>query len=404
MEKYYFLRTLVEEGRQRCKALIGQTFEDGAKVDSTVNVSADRALRDAYPTGTTFVTDSLRAASKYYQAGNIYPIGILDSDYRDPKHRPTEEMLRAYEIFIGATDLSDSVSPKEKESSKTTSKSLLGKMKLNPELKIPSIGSEGFYADSDVWYLLMRNIQNQVNTMLIGATGGGKTELVLLACKKLGISCSVYDMGSMYDPVAGLLGVHRLQKGGVSVFDYAKFTRDISKPGVVLLDELSRAPVTTNNILFPCLDSRRKLPVEIAGGEDLREIEVHPECCFIATANVGVEYTGTMSMDRALVGRFFPIELSYMPPEQENKVLVKRCGISISDATNIVKVANSLRNMYNKQEISSSISTRETLMVGDLVADGWDLVRAMELVLLPLFEGTRSDGERGIVCRVISSR
>lgn len=404
MEKYYFLITLVEEGRQRCKALIGQTFEDGAKVDSTVNVSADRALRDAYPTGTTFVTDSLRAASKYYQAGNIYPIGILDSDYRDPKHRPTEEMLRAYEIFIGATDLSDSVSPKEKESSKTTSKSLLGKMKLNPELKIPSIGSEGFYVDSDVWYLLMRNIQNQVNTMLIGATGGGKTELVLLACKKLGISCSVYDMGSMYDPVAGLLGVHRLQKGGVSVFDYAKFTRDISKPGVVLLDELSRAPVTTNNILFPCLDSRRKLPVEIAGGEDLREIEVHPECCFIATANVGVEYTGTMSMDRALVGRFFPIELSYMPPEQENKVLVKRCGISISDATNIVKVANSLRNMYNKQEISSSISTRETLMVGDLVADGWDLVRAMELVLLPLFEGTRSDGERGIVCRVISSR
>lgn len=404
MEKYYFLRTLVEEGRQRCKALIGQTFEDGAKVDSTVNVSADRALRDAYPTGTTFVTDSLRAASKYYQAGNIYPIGILDSDYRDPKHRPTEEMLRAYEIFIGATDLSDSVSPKEKESSKTTSKSLLGKMKLNPELKIPSIGSEGFYVDSDVWYLLMRNIQNQVNTMLIGATGGGKTELVLLVCKKLGISCSVYDMGSMYDPVAGLLGVHRLQKGGVSVFDYAKFTRDISKPGVVLLDELSRAPVTTNNILFPCLDSRRKLPVEIAGGEDLREIEVHPECCFIATANVGVEYTGTMSMDRALVGRFFPIELSYMPPEQENKVLVKRCGISISDATNIVKVANSLRNMYNKQEISSSISTRETLMVGDLVADGWDLVRAMELVLLPLFEGTRSDGERGIVCRVISSR
>lgn len=404
MKKYYFLRTLVEEGRQRCKALIGQTFEDGAKVDSTVNVSADRALRDAYPTGTTFVTDSLRAASKYYQAGNIYPIGILDSDYRDPKHRPTEEMLRAYEIFIGATDLSDSVSPKEKESSKTTSKSLLGKMKLNPELKIPSIGSEGFYVDSDVWYLLMRNIQNQVNTMLIGATGGGKTELVLLACKKLGISCSVYDMGSMYDPVAGLLGVHRLQKGGVSVFDYAKFTRDISKPGVVLLDELSRAPVTTNNILFPCLDSRRKLPVEIAGGEDLREIEVHPECCFIATANVGVEYTGTMSMDRALVGRFFPIELSYMPPEQENKVLVKRCGISISDATNIVKVANSLRNMYNKQEISSSISTRETLMVGDLVADGWDLVRAMELVLLPLFEGTRSDGERGIVCRVISSR
>ena len=58
-------------------------------------------------------------------------------------------------------------------------------------------------------------------------------------------------MGSMYDPVSGLLGVHRLQKGGEAGFDYAKFTQDIQKPGVILRDELSRAPVTTINILFP---------------------------------------------------------------------------------------------------------------------------------------------------------
>lgn len=116
MEKYYFLRTLVEEGRQRCKALNGQTFEDGTKIDSTVNVSADRSLRDAYPTGTTFVTDMLKPASKYYQAGNIFPIGILDADYRDPKHKPTEEMVRAYEIFIGTSTSSyDSGSSDEKK-------------------------------------------------------------------------------------------------------------------------------------------------------------------------------------------------------------------------------------------------------------------------------------------------
>ena len=113
--------------------------------------------------------------------------------------------------------------------------------------------------------------------MIIGPTGTGKTELVMLACRKLGIECNVYDMGSMYEPISGLLGVHRLKKGGESVFDYAKFTQDIQKPGVILLDELSRAPVTTNNILFPCLDTRRMLPVEMAGGEDLRAIKVHPK-------------------------------------------------------------------------------------------------------------------------------
>ena len=118
------------------------------------------------------------------------------------------------------------------------------------------------------------------------------------------------------------------------------------------MDELSRAPVTTNNILFPCLDSRRMLPVEMAGGDELRSIAVHPDCVFIATANVGAEYTGTMSLDRALVGRFFPLDLDYMPLECEVQVLTKRCGILSADAENIASVAGTVRSLYGKQEIS----------------------------------------------------
>lgn len=233
--------------------------------------------------------------------------------------------------------------------------------------------------------------------MMIGPTGTGKTELVMLACRKLGIECNVYDMGSMYDPISGLLGVHRLKKGGESVFDYAKFTQDIQKPGVILLDELSRAPVTTNNILFPCLDTRRMLPVEMAGGEDLRAIKVHPKCVFVATANIGAEYTGTMSLDRALVGRFLPLELDYMPVEHETRILSKRCKISAEMALNIARVAMTVRSLYSKNEISCSISTRETLEAAQLVADGWNPIDAMEIVFLPMFEGTRTEGERGVI-------
>lgn len=184
----------------------------------------------------------------------------------------------------------------------------------------------------------------------------------------------------------------------------SKFSQDIAKPGVVLLDELSRAPVTTNNILFPCLDSRRTLPIEIAGGDDLRAIKVHDDCCFIATANVGAEYTGTMSMDRALVNRFFPLELDYMPKDKEESILVRRCKVNSSVAKHIVVVANNVRSLYMKQEISCSLSTRETLMAAELVADGWTTLRAMELVFLPLFEGTRVDGERGIISRLLMTR
>lgn len=282
--------------------------------------------------------------------------------------------------------------------------SLLQQLKADSQLAVPTIQKDGFFIAPKDWYLLVRNIRSKVNTMLVGASGSGKTELVMLASRKLGIRCSVYDMGSMHDPVSGLLGVHRLQQGGVSVFDYAKFTQDIQQPGVVLLDEISRAPVTANNILFPCLDSRRQLPVEIAGGKDVRSIPVHPECVFIATANVGAEYTGTMSMDRALVGRFFPLELDYMPCTEEAKVLSKRCSIKPNDAANIVAVAETIRNLYGKQELSCSVSTRETLMAGRLVADGWTALEAMEMTFLPLFEGNRTDGERSVVSKIFLTR
>lgn len=402
---FYFFKTMAEKGRNRLRPLAGQTL-DGSKVDPAMNVQSDKAMRSMYPLGTTFGSDSLKLCSGFYDTGKIYPLGIRDDEYKSAEHRPPEALQRAYEVFIGAAG-SDAETFRDEDGedeSETKRDSYLDKLKRNKDFGVPNIKKGGFYVDPDNWYLLLRNITNQVNTMMIGPTGTGKTELVMLACEKIGIPCHVYDMGSMYDPVAGLLGVHRLQEGGVSTFDYAKFTQDIAEPGVVLLDELSRAPVTTNNILFPCLDSRRMLPVEIAGGEDLRSVKVHSECCFIATANVGAEYTGTMSMDRALVGRFFPLELDYMPRDKEEQVLMKRCRISLAAAKHIVSVANTVRSLYRKQEISCSLSTRETLMAAELVADGWNTLRAMELVFLPLFEGTKAEGERGIISKSLMAR
>ena len=409
-KNYYFFKTMRVSGRQRLRPLPGQKETSGRPIEDTLNVQADTRMREDYPLGTVFCSESLELRSigstTFYSAGKIYPIGLNNGDYLSADHMPSREMNEAYEAY------KDAVTPKAHEEAvlftengnATTPGTLLAQMKADRRMNAPTIDSEGFHIADKDWYLLVRNIKSKVNTMMVGPSGTGKTELVLLACKKLGLECNVYDMGSMYDPVSGLLGVHRLQKGGESVFDYAKFTQDIQKPGVILLDELSRAPVTTNNILFPCLDSRRMLPVEMAGGEDLRSIQVHPECVFVATANVGAEYTGTMSLDRALVGRFFPLELDYMPLDCEVKVLSKRCGIRQEDAENIASVAGTVRSLYGKQEISCTISTRETLAAARLVADGWSSLEAMELTFLPLFEGTRTEGERGVVAKIFMTR
>lgn len=411
---YYFFKTMKIAGRQRLRPLPGQKEPSGRHIDEGLNVQADSRMREDYPLGTVFGSESLELRSlhstSYYSTGKIFPIGLNNGDYQSQSHMPSREMNMAYEEYraeMAENDrpVLDSGSTLFNENgSAAVPGTMLSRLKADVRMNAPTIDAEGFHIEQKDWYLLVRNIMSKVNTMMVGPSGTGKTELVLLACKKLGLECSVYDMGSMYDPVSGLLGVHRLQKGGESVFDYAKFTQDIQKPGVILLDELSRAPVTTNNILFPCLDSRRMLPVEMAGGDELRSIAVHPDCVFVATANVGAEYTGTMSLDRALVGRFFPLELDYMPLECEVKVLSKRCGISSTDAENIANVAGTVRSLYGKQEISCTISTRETLAAARLVADGWSSLEAMELTFLPLFEGTRTEGERGMVAKIFMTR
>lgn len=407
--KYFFFKTVRIEGRPRLRPLPGQLL-NGNPIDPSLNVQADSIMRGSYPLGTIFGSESieLRAHSStpFYSAGSIYPMGLNLGSYIVGSHIPPKEMTEAWnnfnEVKVPEPPIIGNLFSTTGEV--TAPGSLLQQLKADSQLAVPTIQKDGFFISPKDWYLLVRNIRSKVNTMLVGASGSGKTELVMLACRKLGIRCSVYDMGSMHDPVSGLLGVHRLQQGGVSVFDYAKFTQDIQQPGVVLLDEISRAPVTANNILFPCLDSRRQLSVEIAGGKDVRSIPVHPECVFIATANVGAEYTGTMSMDRALVGRFFPLELDYMPCTEEAKVLSKRCSIKPNDAANIVAVAETIRNLYGKQELSCSVSTRETLMAGRLVADGWTALEAMEMAFLPLFEGNRTDGERSVVSKVFLTR
>ena len=411
MEKYYFFRTVRDGSRERLRPLAGQTAHDGSVINPNFNTKGSKRMRESYPIGTVFCSKVCEQQGGYYAAGDLFPLDINLGDYLSEMHMPTPEMVNAYREFKeheeAPADLFSSAGMVIEESTVETEApkafSMLEMLSSERRYVTPTVDSDGFSISDDNWRLLLRNILTGTNTMMIGPTGTGKTELVMLACRKLGIECNVYNMGTIFDPISELLGVHRLV-GGSSTFDYAKFAKDVQKPGVILLDELSRAPVTTNNVLFPCLDSRRVLPVDMAGGDDLRVIPLHPKCVFVATANVGSEYTGTMSMDRALVGRFFPLELGYMESEEEKKVLMKRHGISESDARNIVTVAATVRNKHAATELSSSLSTRETLMAARLISDGWSAQKAMELTFLPLFEGTKVEGERAVVMQIILSR
>ena len=268
---------------------------------------------------------------------------------------------------------------------------------------VPTKEDCGFHVDPDVWFLLVRNVLRRENTLLMGPTGSGKTELLNHLAKAMSKELHIQDMGTVQDAQSALLGVHRIGKSGSSEFEFAPFVSHIKSNGIVLLDELNRAPLAANNILFPCLDSRRYLPVDVACEECDRQVSVGEETVFFATANLGSEYSGTNAIDRALLDRFFPIELSYPQEADEVNILMIRTGVEQKSAEAIVKVANEIRKQYKEQELSTPVSVRHTLQTAGLVVDGFDLITSIQSVIMPLFEDGIGASERSKVLSIIAA-
>jgi len=271
--------------------------------------------------------------------------------------------------------------------------------KIRDDYPCPNVNS-GFYIEEKRWNVLVRNILKHKNTMLVGPTGTGKTDVIIRICKALDIPCRIYDMGAMMDPLTDLLGSHRLENGS-SKFDYAKFVNDIQEPGVILLDELSRAPQMTNNILFPCLDDRRMLPIEIADSNSDREVKVHPDCVFIATANIGSEYSGTNDIDAALENRFMMIQVDYIPASIESKILNIRTGCDEKSALKIVNIANAIRDRYLTGSLSKTISTRETIACAEFIVDGFSILDAVNFSFCEKFPKYGDNSEYDTVKKLV---
>lgn len=354
---------------------------DYERISEELNVQAQSKPREENPIGTIFAAKTLvkKASSKgteYYSTDGGALI-VVDK-------AGTTEIKGAYKDYLAQSG-GAALEEEEEEIGKvsTGGKSLIDE--LIKKFPKPTISKNNFFVDADVWATLLINVERGYNTMLVGDSGCGKTELVLLLGDIQKRKVHKFDMAAKQDPIASLVGVHRFD--GKSVFDRADFTYAIEEENIVLLDELPRAPVNTNNILFPVLDSRRELTLDIAH-TGARAVKVNEKCSFIATANEGFEYTGNNVLDRALKERFQIIPIEYMPNAQEIELLVGRTKVDKRLADVCVKTAQTIRTMYRKEELSSSVSIRHTLYAADLTSCGVPVAKAMEISFLPMFLGS----------------
>ena len=254
------------------------------------------------------------------------------------------------------------------------------------------------------WKYLIRSAVRAKNIMMTGPSGCGKTMASKALVKALDRPDFYFNLGATQDPRATLIGNTHF-KDGETIFDKSPFVKAIeTKDSIILLDELSRAHPEAWNILMTVLDEGQRY-LRLDESIDSPIIEVAEGVSFIATANIGTEYTSTRVLDRALMDRFEIIEVDILSYEQEITLLKKRFPkLDSALIESVADIADATRKEWRSEEgkLSTMVSTRMTVRICDLLCDGFDLGEASQVAILPFFDASGgADSERTFVKQII---
>ena len=261
-----------------------------------------------------------------------------------------------------------------------------------------------FYIDELKWKFLVRNIEKGKNIMMTGPSGCGKTDATFKAAEALGREVHYFNLGATQDPRSTLIGNTHFSKADGTFFSEALFVKALqTENAVILLDELSRAHPEAWNILMTVLDPIQRY-LRLDEKDDSPTIKVADGVSFIATANIGMEYTATRVIDRAILDRFALIEME--PLSEENEfTLLKGKFPSIDDKilNNLCSIVSSIRKEINSDtpRLSTMVSTRNTIEIAELLDDGFNLEDASQLLIYPLFPNDGNDSERVFVKQLV---
>jgi len=255
------------------------------------------------------------------------------------------------------------------------------------------------------WKYLIRSAVRGKNIMMTGPAGCGKTMSAKALVNALDRPDFYFNLGATQDPRSTLIGNTHFDKDSGTYFAESLFVSAIKTPNaVILLDELTRAHPDAWNILMSVLDpGQRYLRLDEADGSET--VKVAEGVTFVATANIGNEYTATRVLDRALRDRFTIIEVDILNDQEEEGLLTYMFPHVDSEIlTSVAKIAHLTRmeSVNDSPRIDNGISTRTTVEIAGLLYDGFGLEDAAEITIYPQYDATGGvDSERTFVKQIV---
>ena len=202
---------------------------------------------------------------------------------------------------------------------------------------------------------------------LVGPSGCGKTAAAIQYAAKTKRPVFVIDCPTLREAM-DLFGTRNVEKGE-TVFTESLFAKAVELDrAVIIFDEANRMHPSVGNILFPLLDFRGAMHIDLMK----RKVKVGNGVTFFATLNEGSEFTGTEAMDEAIKNRFSSIiECTYLDPVEEAKLLVSRYKIDLAKAQALAEIAKVNRDKHKAGQVyTRAISTRVLENAAEMLIGG----------------------------------
>jgi len=268
-----------------------------------------------------------------------------------------------------------------------------------------SLKPKGLKMNELKWKYLIRSGVRGKNIMMTGPSGCGKTMAAKALVNALDRPDYYFNLGATQDPRATLIGNTQFSKEQGTYFSTSLFVKAIQEENaVILLDELSRAHPDAWNILMTVLDSGQRY-LRLDESKEQETIKVASGVTFIATANIGNEYTSTRTMDKALMDRFTIIEMDLLSAEEETDLLQYMFPIVDSKTLgSIAEITAATRKECTSEDsrLSSPVSTRTSVELAGLLYDGFSLAESAEITIYPQYSNDGGvDSERTFVKQLV---